>query len=58
MKVVVVLFNVYLFLRERETECENGRGKERGRQNLKQAPGSEWSAQTPTWGSNPLTTRS
>ena len=30
-------FNVYLFLRERETKCEWGRGRERGRHNAKQA---------------------
>lgn len=51
-------FNVYLFLRERETECEPGSGRERGRQNPKQAPGSELSAQSPTWGLNPRTMRS
>ena len=41
-----------LFLREAETECEWLRGRERGRQNPKEAPGSELSAQSPTWGSN------
>ena len=51
-------FNVYLFLRERESESEQGRGKERGRQNPKQAPGSELSAQSPTWGSNSQAVRS
>ena len=35
-------FNVYLFLEERETECR-GEGRERVRQNLKQASGSELS---------------
>ena len=34
------------------------RGKERGRQNSKQAPGSELSVQSPTWGSNSGTVRS
>ncbi|XP_058599528.1 ras-related and estrogen-regulated growth inhibitor-like protein isoform X2 [Neofelis nebulosa] len=43
---------------ERETECEQGKSGERGRQNLKQAPGSELSAQSPTWGSNSQTARS
>ena len=43
-------FNVYL--RERETEREQGRDRERGKQNLKQAPGSEVSAQSGTQGSN------
>ena len=39
--------------RERETEHEQGRGREGGEtQNLKQAPGSELAAQSPTWGSN------
>ena len=35
--------------RERETECKQGRGRERERetQNLKQAPGSKFSAQSP-----------
>ena len=37
-------FNVYLFLRVKETECEQGMGRERETQNLKQAPGSELSA--------------
>ena len=43
---------------QRETEHEWGRGRDRGRQHLKQAPGSELSAQSPTQGSNPGTTRS
>ena len=49
---------VYLFLRQRETEHERGRVKERETQNPKQAPGSELSAQSPTRGSNPRTARS
>ena len=49
-------FNVYLFLRE--TECERGRGRERGTQNPKQAPGSELSAQSPTRGLNSQAMRS
>ena len=52
------LFNVYLFLRQRETEHERGRVRERDTQNLKQAPGSEPSAQSPTRGSNSRTARS
>ena len=47
--------------RERETERERvlvGRGRERKRQNLKQAPGSELSAQGLTWGLNSQTARS
>ena len=52
-------FNVCLFLRERDTEYEWGRGRERGRQNPKQPPGSELSsAQSPTWGSNSRTLKS
>ena len=51
-------FNVYLFLRQRETEHEQGRVRERETQTLKQAPGSELSAQSPTRGSNPRTVRS
>ena len=39
--VVKFFCNVYLFLRE--TEHERGKGRERGPQNLKQAPGSELS---------------
>ena len=52
VKREVFLFNVYLFLRERERESEHkwGRGRERETQNLKQAPGSELSAQSPTHG--------
>ena len=51
-------FNVYLFLRQRETEHEWGRVRERETQNLKQAPGSELPAQSPTRGSNSRTVRS
>ena len=51
-------FNVYLFLRQRETEHERGRVREGETQNLKQAPGSELSAQSPTRGSNSRTARS
>ena len=59
-KLTVLFFNffyVYLFLRQRETEHEQGRVRERETQNLKQAPGSELSAQSPTWGSNSRTAR-
>ena len=53
-------FNVYLFLRRRATEHEQGRSRERERetQNPKQAPGSELSAQRLTWGSNSRIARS
>ena len=39
--------------RERENECGRGRERERETQYLKQAPGSELSAHSLTWGSNP-----
>ena len=52
-------FNVfYLFLGQRETEHEWGRGRERETQNQKQAPGSEPSAQSLMRGSNSRTARS
>ena len=53
-------FNVYFSERETETESEQGRSRERERetQNLRQSPGSELSAQSPTWGLNPQTVRS
>ena len=49
----------YLFLRERERDREQvGKGqRERETQNLKQAAGSELSAQSLTRGSNPETER-
>ena len=53
-----IFFNVYLFLRETETEREQGRGRERETQNLKQALGSELSAQSPAQGLNSQTVRS
>ena len=43
------------------TECEQGRGRERGRHRIRSglwAPGSQLSAQSPTWGSNSQTSRS
>ena len=54
-----IFFNVYLFLRqtERERERHTERGRERETQNLKQAPGSELSAQSRTQGSNSRTVR-
>ena len=50
---------MYLFLKDRERQHELGRGREREKetQNPKQAPGSELSAQSPTWGSNSQTER-
>ena len=55
---IKIFFNIYLLLRQRETEHERGRVRERETQNLKQALGSELSAQSPTWGSNSWTARS
>ena len=51
-------FNIYLFLRQRETEHEWERVGKRETQNLKQAPGSERSAQSPTRGLNSRSVRS
>ena len=52
-------FNVYLFLKERETEREQeGEDRDKETRNPKQAPGSELSAQSPTWGSNSRNVRS
>ena len=53
-----VLVNVYLFLRERDRARAGEGQRERETQNAKQAPASELSVQTPTWGSNPRTMRS
>ena len=39
-----------MFIHFGETEWEWGRGRERGRPNPEQAPGSELSAQSLTWG--------
>ena len=51
-------FYVCLFLRETD-RVQVGEGqRERETQNQKQAPGPELSAQSPTQGSNPRTTRS
>ena len=58
LETIYIFFNVYLFLRQRETEHEWGRVRERETQNLKQAPGYELSAQSPTRGSNSRTARS
>ena len=44
--------------RQRETECKQGRGRERETQNLKQAPDSVLTAQSPRWGLNSQTMRS
>ena len=42
-----IFFLMFVFERQRQTM--SGGGAERGRQNLKQAPGSELSAQSLTW---------
>ena len=56
---VIFFLNVYLFLRKRERERVSGEGqRERETQNLKQAPGSDLRAQSPTQGSNSWTVRS
>ena len=58
------VFNVYSFLFERESACASGKGAEREREreiereNPKQAPGSELSAQSLMLSSNPQTMRS
>ena len=55
---------MFIFLRERESmsrgeaHSERERERERETQNLRQAPGTELSAQSPTWGSNSQTVRS
>ena len=51
-------FFKYLLLRELETECKQKRGRKRETQNLKKAPGSELSAQSPKQGSNSQMVRS
>ena len=52
-------FNIYLLRRDTERQSMRMGGAERGEtQNLKQAPGSELSAQSPMQGSNPPTVRS
>ena len=52
------IFLMLIFERDRETECEQGRNRERETQNPKQVPGSELSAQSLTWGSNSQAVRS
>ena len=57
--IMFLFFLMFIFEREREHTCVRVRGggaeRGRGRQDLKQAPGSELSAQSPTWDSNPRT---
>ena len=49
---------MFIFERERERERAVEGQRERKTQNPRQAPGSELSAQSPMWGSNPQTVRS
>ena len=52
------IFLIFIFERERD-RAQVGEGqRERETQNPKQAPGSELSAQSPTWDSNSRTARS
>ena len=51
-------FLMFIFETERNRAWVGEGQRERETQNLKQAPGSELSAQSPTRGSNPLTMRS
>ena len=50
-----IYFLMFIFERDRDTEWEWGRDRERGRQNPKQALGSELSAQSLMRGSNSRT---
>ena len=49
--ILLIVFNVYLFLSERDRARAGEEQRERETQNIKQAPGCELSAQSPTWGS-------
>ena len=49
---------MFIFEKERDRAPAGERQRERETQNRKQAPGSELSAQSPTWGSNSRTVRS
>ena len=58
--LVYLFFNFFkcLYLRDRERETVRKQGRGRERRSLKQAPGSEMSAQSWMQGSNPGTSRS
>ena len=56
--VTFSLFSLFLFFSERQSVSRGVEERERETQNLKQAPGSELSAQSPTWGLNPRAMRS
>ena len=51
---IVFLFfkSLFIFERERQSITRGGAERERETQNVKQAPDSELSAQSPTWGWN------
>ena len=49
---------MFIFERERKREYKCRGAEERETQNPKKGPGSEVSAQSPTWGLNPQTVRS
>ena len=55
---LILVLNVYSFLRDRERARAGEGQRERETQYPKQAPGFELSAQSPTWGSNSWTMRS
>ena len=48
---------MFIHFRKRQSMSREGAERESETQNLKQAPGSELSAQSPTWGSNPQKAR-
>ena len=57
----LTIFLMFIYFereRERQSVSRGGAEREREAQNLKQAPGSERSAQSPMWGSNSPTARS
>ena len=59
LKKTLFFFNIYLVLRDRETQRIGREGAEReGDTESEAAPGSELSARSPTWGSNSQTVRS
>ena len=54
---ILIFFNIYFFLRERESQSASGGGAERVG-DIESATGSELSAQSPMWGSNSQAPRS
>ena len=58
MFCVLNFLNVYSFLKETETECEQGGPEREGDTESEAAPGFELSARSPMRGSNPRTVRS